>query len=567
MEVKVINADIECNNVSNYCPKKSKKRVCAYCRVSTDMEDQKSSYNSQITHYTNYIKKNPDWEFAGIYADEGITGTQIKNRDKFIQMINDCKKGLIDIVIAKSISRFARNTVDTLNTVRLLRELDIDIFFEIENIHTLKLDSEMFLTLYSAFAQAESESISLNVKMGYRAKMKRGEPCGSIACYGYIWNKEKKELKVDKEKAKIIRKIFNYYLDGLGSTRIAQKLMSENIPAPNGGKNWHPCSIKTIIRNVKYVGDICGQRFFVDNPITHKLVKNRGQKAMYYVHNQHEAIIPRDIFDKAQEIYNKRSNKIKEGKIYCEKYSRRYTFSSKIFCGNCGRTYVRRCAPYKNKDGVIHTNVYWACSSKASNTKVNKSKCDSSITIRDDELKSLFVALFNKFLQESNNNNLLKKITDIINKDETNVKLNKINKEIEDQKSKILKLIDLNINENINKEVFEMKNSQYNNELLNLEQEKVEREKDYEKVKKEKKRLKKIEEVLKDTKTIHQFDDNLFNQLIKKIEIGEKLPTNEFVPNVVKFYLNIDTLNQNEEEKFLSLEIDERVPKTSTMRR
>ena len=567
MEVKVINADIECNNVSNYCPKKSKKRVCAYCRVSTDMEDQKSSYNSQITHYTNYIKKNPDWEFAGIYADEGITGTQIKNRDKFIQMINDCKKGLIDIVIAKSISRFARNTVDTLNTVRLLRELDIDIFFEKENIHTLKLDSEMFLTLYSAFAQAESESISLNVKMGYRAKMKRGEPCGSIACYGYIWNKEKKELKVDKEKAKVIRKIFNYYLDGLGSTRIAQKLMSENIPAPNGGKNWHPCSIKTIIRNVKYVGDICGQRFFVDNPITHKLVKNRGQKAMYYVHNQHEAIIPRDIFDKAQEIYNKRSNKIKEGKIYCEKYSRRYTFSSKIFCGNCGRTYVRRCAPYKNKDGVIHTNVYWACSSKASNTKVNKSKCDSSITIRDDELKSLFVALFNKFLQESNNNNLLKKITDIINKDETNVKLNKINKEIEDQKSKILKLIDLNINENINKEVFEMKNSQYNNELLNLEQEKVEIEKDYEKVKKEKKRLKKIEEVLKDTKTIHQFDDNLFNQLIKKIEIGEKLPTNEFVPNVVKFYLNIDTLNQNEEEKFLSLEIDERVPKTSTMRR
>lgn len=154
--------------------RKKLKRACAYCRVSTDEEEQLTSYNSQIEYYSKMIKNDPELTFVGVYADEGITGTQMKNRDDFLRMIEDAKKGLIDVVIAKSISRFARNTVDTLNTCRLLRELNVDVYFEKENIHTLYMDSEMFLTLYSAFAQAESESTSQNVRMGYRAKMKRG---------------------------------------------------------------------------------------------------------------------------------------------------------------------------------------------------------------------------------------------------------------------------------------------------------------------------------------------------------------------------------------------------------
>ena len=183
-EVQIIKPSIDAKHIENITKRTKKKKVCAYCRVSTDMEDQRTSYLSQINHYTDYIKKNKDWEFAGIYADDGITGTQIKKRDEFIRMIDDCKSGLIDIIIAKSISRFARNTVDTLNTVRMLRSLDIDVYFEKENIHTLTMDSEMFLTLYSAFAQAESESTSQNVKMGYRAK---NEARRALWFYCMLW--------------------------------------------------------------------------------------------------------------------------------------------------------------------------------------------------------------------------------------------------------------------------------------------------------------------------------------------------------------------------------------------
>ena len=191
-QVEIIAANLK-NNIKNSV-KKIIKRVCAYCCVSTDSEEQQTSYQSQIKHYSAMIEENPEWEFVGIYADEGISGTQVKHRTEFKRMIDDALNGKIDIIIAKSISRFARNTLDTLKYVRLLRDKGVDVYFEKENIHTLNLDSEMFLTLYSAFAQAESESTSQNVKMGMRAKMKRGEMIGVGRLYGYIWNKETKEL-------------------------------------------------------------------------------------------------------------------------------------------------------------------------------------------------------------------------------------------------------------------------------------------------------------------------------------------------------------------------------------
>jgi hypothetical protein len=370
-------------------------------------------------------------------------------------MIDDCKSGMIDIIIAKSISRFARNTVDTLNTVRLLRNLDIDVYFEKENIHTLNMDSEMFLTLYSAFAQAESESTSQNVKMGYREKMKRGEPCGSIACYGFVWDKNTKELSINEKEAKVIKRIFKDYIKGDGSTVIARKLTEDKIKAPGGGEIWHPGVIKDILRNVKYVGDLCGQRFFVENPISHKLMRNRGQQPMYYVKDHHKDIIDRTTFDKIQEIYKSRSIKIKNGNEYCEKFSLRYTFSSMIYCQNCGKTYVRRYTKYKNKDGVVYDHIYWACSSNLCN---KTGKCGKAVTIRDEELKSLFVTLFNTFLNQSRNDDLIKKIKDVISKDNSEEKLKQIQKKIENVKERMSKLIDLNINDNIDHDVFVEKN-------------------------------------------------------------------------------------------------------------
>lgn len=553
--VQIIKPSINANYIENINHKRRRKKVCAYCRVSTDMEDQRSSYLSQINHYSEYIKKNKDWEFAGIYADDGITGTQIKKRDEFIRMIEDCKSGLIDIIIAKSISRFARNTVDTLNTVRMLRELDIDVYFEKENIHTLTMDSEMFLTLYSAFAQAESESTSMNVKLGYKAKMKRGEPCGSIACYGFVWDKNAKELLINDKEAKVVKKIFKMYIEGFGSTKIARILTEEGIKAPNGGAIWHPGAIKDMLRNVKYKGDICGQRFFVENPISHKLLKNRGQRPMYYVSDHHKGIIDKKTFNKVQEIYDNRSKKIKNGKEYCEKFSLRYTFSSMIYCEHCGKTYVRRYTKYKNKDGITHDHIYWACSA---NLADKEGKCGKAVTIRDEELKSLFVALFNKFLNQTKNDDIIKKIKDVISKDNSIEKLNTINKKIDSCKDKIAKLIDLNINTTLDADVFIKKNNELNQELMQLETEKrvIMNSKLY--IQKEQRRLKNIEKELNSSTTTYKFDDEVFKKLINKVIIGNYEEDGTYNPNVVKFVLNLKNINSNDEKKFLSLEVDER---------
>ena len=555
VEVEVIKASINQNHIKNLSKMAKKKKVCAYCRVSTDMEDQRTSYYSQIEHYSNFIKKNKDWEFVGVYADDGITGTQIKNRDEFIRMIDDCKEGKIDIIIAKSISRFARNTVDTLNTVRLLRELDIDVFFEKENIHTLNMDSEMFLTLYSAFAQAESESTSMNVILGYKAKMKRGEPCGSIICYGYDYNKNTKELTINEKEAIVVRKIFKYYIDGYGSTVIAKKLTNNGIAAPKGGKKWHPAVIKDMLRNVKYVGDLCGQKFYVESPISHKLVRNRGQKPMYYAKDHHEPIIERCIFDKVQAIYQARSIKIKDGKKYCEKYSLRYTFSSMIHCEQCGSSYVRRTTKYTNKDGVTHEHVYWTCSSNASN---HHKICEGSVTIRDEELKSLFVMLFNKFLNQSRNDDLIKKIKNVISKSNSEEKILILNKKINSVKDRMSKLIDLNINLNINNDVFIEKNRQLNEELIELQKERDEISNEKKYIQKEEKRLKEIEKELEKSSTIKKFDDTIFKKLISKVIIGDYDENNNYIPNVVKFVLNLKNISSEEKIRFLSLEIDER---------
>ena len=557
-EVEVIKASIDQTHIENLSGRSRKKRVCAYCRVSTDMEDQKTSYYSQIDHYSSFIKKNKDWEFVGVYADEGITGTQIKNRDEFIRMIDDCKSGKIDIIIAKSISRFARNTVDTLNTVRLLRDLDIDVFFEKENIHTLNMDSEMFLTLYSAFAQAESESTSMNVKLGYRAKMKRGEPCGSINCYGYLWDKNTKELIINEKEAEVVKKIFKYYLEGFGSSVIANKLMEEGIPSPSGGTRWHPSPIKDILRNVKYVGDICGQKFFVENPISHKELRNRGQKPMYYVRNHHDAIIDRESFEKVQKIYQSRSVKLKDGKEYCEKYSLRYTFSSMMYCERCGRSYVRRNSKYKNKDGVVHNHVYWACSSKVTSLKGNDD-CNDSVTIRDEELKSLFVGLFNKFLNQSRSDDLIKKIKNVIAKDNSDEKIKIIDKKISSIKDRMSKLIDLNINQLVNEDVFLQKNQELNDELVKLQSDRDELSNSKRYIQKEEKRLKEIEKELEKSSTIRTFDDEIFKKLISKVIIGDYDENNNYDPNAIKFVLNIKNIGSDDKTKFLSLELDEGV--------
>ena len=386
-EVEIITANHTVHD-KNFVDKKI-KRVCAYARVSTDTEEQLTSYSSQISYYTEKIKSNPDWEFVGIYADEGISGTQAKKRTEFLRMIEDAKKGKIDIVIAKSISRFARNTVDTLNYVRLLREYNVNVYFEKENINTLDMDSEMFLTFYSAFAQAESESISMNIKLGYKAKMKRGEACGKADCYGFDWNKETQELEINEEQAEVVRMIFNWYINGKGVFIISKELNELGIKTAKGRK-WTHTTVRGLINNEKYVGDLKSQKYFVENPITHKTRVNRGEKDIYVVKNHHDPIITREVWEKACELTEKRKRPMKDGKpTDYTKYSLRYPFSSKIVCGYCGAIFSRKMGRAR-QDGTKAT--YWSCQRKQN----SRFDCDDSKFIRENVLEEMFVELYNK---------------------------------------------------------------------------------------------------------------------------------------------------------------------------
>lgn len=516
--------------------KKIIKKVCAYCRVSTDSEEQQTSYSSQIEHYSSQIKANPNWEFVGIYADEGISGTQVKNRTEFQRMIDDALNGKIDIIIAKSISRFARNTVDTLEYVRLLREHNIDVYFEKENIHTLELDSEMFLTLYSAFAQAESESTSQNVKLGLKAKMKRGEYIGFVECFGFNWNKHTKELEINEEQAEVVRTMFNWYVSGIGSFTISRMLNEKGIKA-NRGKSWNPSSVRYVLTNEKYVGDLLNQKSYVDNPLTHKHIKNFGEKEKYYVKNHHKGIISREVWNKAQEIYSKRSQTmIPNGKNHNSKYSLKYAFSSKIECGICGTNYTRRMNE-KRKDGT--RKVYWACC----NRTVNVKNCEKSLFVAEDNLKEIFIQIYNSIIEKKHQtkDKLLKAIQETLKEEDNNVKLDKLLASKKTLEERLSHLIDMKLDDYENKNAYVSKEKEINVELKRLDDE----IKNYEIMKSNNKnisnQLKEIEKVLNAPKTIKDFDDETFNSLVEKIIVGEKDENGNINPNVIRFILKIGT--------------------------
>ena len=246
----------------------AQRRVAAYCRVSTDSEDQKGSYESQVQYYRDYISKNPDWQFVDIYADEAITGTQVEKRQDFQRLITDCLNGEIDYIVTKAIARFARNTLDTLKYVRLLKDKQIGVYFEEENIDTLTMDGELLLTILSSVAQQEVENISAHVKKGLKMKMQRGELVGGPRCLGYNFDWESREITINPEEAKIVRYIFDRYLEGIGGRVIARELEEQGIPSPRGNTSWADTTVLGIIKNEKYKGDVLQGKTFTVDPIS-----------------------------------------------------------------------------------------------------------------------------------------------------------------------------------------------------------------------------------------------------------------------------------------------------------
>lgn len=518
MKVEVIapTSGTECLNGNI---KKILLKVCAYARVSTDSEDQKTSYESQIIHYRTMIEENPNWEYVKVYADEGITGTQTKNRNNFNQMITDATNGKIDLILAKSISRFARNTVDTLNCVRLLRDYNVDVYFEKENIHTLSLSNELFLTLYSAFAQAESESISENVKAGAKMKMKQGRFVGQYAPYGFLYDKDKKEeiITIDETKRDIVVGIFESYASGKGFRSIADDLNRREISSSYGLK-WCHASIRRIITNEKYVGDLKTGKNYSVNVMSHKRKINYGEKELYFTSNHHEGIISRELWNKCQEILKIRGNKMKaDGTV--EKFSLRYPFSSMMFCGVCGSGFIRRSyVRYKNTPNC-ETVAHWICRSHRNNVE-----CTNYISYREEEIKDMFVNVFNELCKDVDKykTSFIKKVNEVVLDKKSETSKSKLQNQINALNKKSSDLLDLKLDDIISKEVFDTKQQEINNKISELEKE-LENLNDLDITRKNKiEQINKISEVLNDYKTLDKFNDEVFKILVDKIIIGEE---------------------------------------------
>jgi len=368
-------------------------KVAAYCRVSTDDKEQKTSYEAQIQYYTNKINKNPDWQMAGIFADEGITGTQAKKRPEFLKMIRLCRQRKIDIILTKSLSRFARNTVDSLKYIRELKELGIAVISEKENINTLTAESEMLITIMSCFAQAESESISKNVSWGVRQSFKNGNvPIKYKTLLGYKKGADGLP-EIVPEEAEIVRLIYRSYLDGMSLKQIADTLNSRGLRTKHKNAAWQIEIVKSILVNEKYSGDALLQKTYVTDCITKKTRKNNGELPMYLVKNHHEPIISRADFNRVQEEMARRSAKRviadKLTKTEQGKYSAKYALSELLICGECGEHYRRVTWTAKG-----FKEIKWRCVSRI---QYGKKKCHSSPTVDEQALHRAIVSAVNEF--------------------------------------------------------------------------------------------------------------------------------------------------------------------------
>ena len=391
MNVTMIPATKKNNSESS--DKYHQLRVAAYCRVSTEKDEQEDSYQRQIDYYTDLINNNKEWELAGIFADEGISGTQTRKRAEFNKMIRLCKKRKIDLIICKSISRFARNTVDILEYVRQLKELGIGVIFEKENINTLKMTSEFMIALYGSFAQAESESISKNVSWGIEKAFREGKVRYNYHnLYGYVKGEDGKP-EIVPEQAKIIKHIYDLYLDGLSMKRIANQLNEMLIPTKQNGK-WTEGSIFSILRNEKYVGDALLQKTYTVDCISHKKAKNNGERAKYLVTDAHEAIIDRDTYNLVQQEIAKRSSKRKKSdKAITEqgKYSSKYALTEIMICAECGAAYRRQVWNIHGRKCPV-----WRCISRIDN---GKRYCKKSPSIHEDKLHKAILTAINEYYE------------------------------------------------------------------------------------------------------------------------------------------------------------------------
>ena len=479
-----------------------KLKVAAYCRVSTDSEEQATSYDAQVEYYTNYINSRSDWEFAGIFADDGISGTNTKKRLEFNRMIESCISGEIDMIITKSISRFARNTLDCLKYIRKLKEYKVPVYFEKENINTMDSKGEVLLTIMASLAQQESESISKNVKMGIQYRYQKGEVrVNHNRFLGYTKDEDGK-LIIQSDEAEVVKRIFKEYLEGKSLNGIAKGLMADDILTAANNPIWRGETIRKILSNEKYMGDALLQKTYTVDVLNKKRVVNNGLVPQYYVENSHEGIISKEMFHKVQLELKQRAELRKNKSKQQSTYSSKYLLSNLLVCQKCGNLYRR--VNWKSKGNKY---TYWRCK-----TRVNDgTSCCDADSISEKEIQNLIIRAINDLLGNKNTflETLKGNIEEILLVESNDVE--RLEKRLNELEIELEQCI--HENKDFTKIIQDMDELKSIKDKLDIAEREEEKYKD---------RILKIQIFLEKQSTLlHEYDDEITRKLIRKVVIGD----------------------------------------------
>lgn len=481
--------------------KDEKLRLAAYCRVSSDSDDQLHSFAAQIRYYTDYTKRNPKYALVDVYADEGITGTEMGKRDELNRLLRDCKRGKIDRIITKSVSRFARNTEDLLVTLRLLKEFGVSVHFEEQGIDTNQLNAEMIVTFPGMVAQKESETISGNLRWSIQKRMARGEFICSHVAYGY--RLIDKKVVVYEPEAEIVRRIFRLYLQGMGLQQISDILNEEGITRTiRRGRNcWEKCTISYILKNERYIGDAILQKYYTSECLPYRLKRNMGEKRKYYVDNYCPAIISRETFDAVQKLITEKRES--------QSTIREYTLSKMMRCPDCGRTFRRQ---------VINKKAYWCCSQRdtcASNCKSRR--------VRENMVYDAFTAMTYKLkvYRKAIIEDLIKRLEYLQDRTSENIeRIRQIDKEIADLSAQNLVVTRLHTSGVIDVAEYTKQTSQLGNKINAL---RIERRKKLDESEGDVQLddLKNLNEIIEERCFKADFDEDLFEDIVEKIVVDD----------------------------------------------
>lgn len=504
-------------------------RVAAYCRVSTLLEQQEGSFEAQVDYYTSKINSNPNWKCAGIFADDGKSATQTNKRDDFNAMIDACLSGKIDLVLTKSVSRFARNTVDALQNIRKLKEKGIPVIFEKEGVNTMESGGELLITILSSQAQEESRNISENTRWGVTRRFENGiVQVNHKKFLGYTKDEEG-NLVVVPEEAVIVKRIFREYLEGKSIIKIARGLEQDGIKTVTGLDHWHPGTIDKMLSNEKFCGDACMQKTYTIDFLTKKKVKNDGYVRQYYIEDNHEAIIPKELFHQVQEEKLRRASlnkaavtrKKNKGEKEKSKYSSKYILTELMVCAECGHAYRRQIwSKYGDKSAV------WRCEDRLKQGK--KSKCQNSPTLKEKQLHDAVMTAINSMVENTGEfiGTFRENVIRVIGNYSAQGVPTEYDEQIEKLQQQMLTLIENNAKQGAISEDFDTEYKHLSEQINKLKTARIQMMQDQKKVDSYKERVEQLDKAITTVKPqMREFDQELVKRLISSIRVhkGMKL--------------------------------------------